>query len=90
MSSFVVANDSTADNERIREAYPLDVYCIVSAGPDEKDDSDLGTYPYSAALAYDPTNGSVSAGDLYRCGPGDRTPLGWKPPYEYVLGDPPY
>lgn len=86
-----VLSDGPPDYAWTRRAYPLNVYCIVSAGPDEKDASDIVSYPFSSALAYDPTNGTVSAGDIFRCGPSDQTPRCWRPPYpEYVLGEPPY
>jgi prepilin-type N-terminal cleavage/methylation domain-containing protein len=47
---------------------PRQYYCIVSYGPDGVDDTGpLGIYPYSAsAIPYDPTNGTVSWGDIYR------------------------
>ncbi|MBM3333366.1 hypothetical protein FJY63_01775, partial [Candidatus Sumerlaeota bacterium] len=50
-------------------------WMAASYGPDMADDtSGLGVYPYSLyALPYDPTNGTVSFGDIYRH--GGRAPV---------------
>jgi len=43
-------------------------WCAASYGPDNADDTNaLGVYPYTRiAIPYDPTNGTVSWGDVYR------------------------
>lgn len=81
-----MATLSTIMGGHPEKVFPRDVYAIVSMGPDHFDSSLIGEYPFSYAIPYDPTNGSVSLGDIYRCGPGDLTPRGWKggsydPPY---------
>jgi len=45
-------------------------WCAASYGPDQVDDTGaLGVYPYTDhAIPYDPTNGTVSWGDIYRFG----------------------
>jgi len=45
-------------------------WLAMSYGPDSADDTNLnGAYPYTRdALPYDPTNGTVSWGDIYRHG----------------------
>lgn len=50
------------------DAIPKSHWCAVSYGPDQADDSGpLGRYPYTTyACPYDPTNGTVSWGDIYR------------------------
>jgi prepilin-type N-terminal cleavage/methylation domain-containing protein len=58
--------------------YPRNVYVLVSMGPDHNDTSTVGTYPFSQGLAYDPSNGTTSLGDVFRCGPSDLVPNGWK------------
>jgi len=47
---------------------PKDLWCAVSYGPDQADDtSPLGEYPFcDVACPYDATNGTVSWGDIYR------------------------
>jgi hypothetical protein len=51
----------------------------MSYGPDSADYTDLNSaYPYTRwALPYDPTNGTVSAGDIYRH--GGRVPVNFMP-----------
>lgn len=52
------------------EQVPKTEWVAASYGPDAADDTDLiGRYPYTrSALPYDPTNGTVSWGDIYRHG----------------------
>jgi prepilin-type N-terminal cleavage/methylation domain-containing protein len=47
------------------------MWAMASYGPDRKDDTEsLADYPRTAqACPYDPTNGTVSRGDVYRLGP---------------------
>ena len=49
---------------------PYDCYCICSFGPDHIMNTGIGdAWPASGAfLAYDPTNGTVSAGEILRFG----------------------
>jgi prepilin-type N-terminal cleavage/methylation domain-containing protein len=44
------------------------LWCMVSYGPDQADNTiNLGPYPFTnTACPYDPTNGTVSRGDVYR------------------------
>jgi hypothetical protein len=48
-------------------------WAVYSSGPDLSDDTGPGIpeYPYETMVttAYDPTNGSVSIGDIHRFGP---------------------
>lgn len=44
-------------------------YYLVSQGPDEMPNAALGS-PWLRFLPYDPTNGTVSSGDIFRSGPG--------------------
>ena len=50
------------------DGLPSDLWCSASFGPDWTDDTgSMGQYPYvTSACPYDPTNGSVSRGDVYR------------------------
>jgi len=50
------------------DGLPSDLWCAVSFGPDFSDDTDgLGPYPFTNnACPYDPTNGTVSRGDIDR------------------------
>lgn len=56
--------------------FPANVWAMAAYGPDLDDDTDtIGSYPYtSRAVPYDPTNGTVSNGDIYRLGPKDSHP----------------
>jgi len=49
---------------------PYDCYCISSIGPDHDDDTGTNdAWPNGGSFrAYDPTNGTVSDGDIYRFG----------------------
>lgn len=71
------------------ESPSRDCYIIVSCGPDMADDSQAQAYPHTRLNQYrfyDPTNGSVSRGDIAKCG-GAATwltqhplcPSDWKP-----------
>lgn len=44
-------------------------YYLASQGPDEMPNEALGN-PWLRFLPYDPTNGTVSSGDIFRSGPG--------------------
>lgn len=68
---------AVADNARIPGAWPRNVHAVVSFGPNQVDESFISTYPFSQGLAYDPTNGTISDGDVFRCGPSGLTPRGW-------------
>lgn len=57
---------------------PRNVYAVVSFGPNGVDETTIAEYPFSAGIPYDPTNGTSSAGDIFRCGPGDNVPRGWR------------
>ncbi len=54
---------------------PRSMFLVSSFGPDFSDDTDLGSFggldgtgrPTALARVYDPTNGTISKGDLYRC-----------------------
>jgi len=47
--------------------WPRQGYVFISVGPDKDDDTGTGTWPWSTqAMPYDPTNGTVSNGDIYR------------------------
>jgi len=63
--------------------YPRDCYLIISVGPDHMDNSWISSYPYSSGIPYDPTNGTVSVGDVFFAG-ACRIPNG----FAYVGGDP--
>lgn len=56
--------------------FPAQLWALASYGPDRDDDTDtIGAYPRTRrAVPYDPTNGSVSNGDIYRLGPKDDHP----------------
>jgi prepilin-type N-terminal cleavage/methylation domain-containing protein len=60
---------------------PRDVWAAASYGPDSADDTgSFHAYPYTRyALPYDPTNGTVSWGDVYR--------FGGKVPCNFVVGN---
>ncbi len=51
--------------------FPAMVWALAAYGPDIDDDTDtVGSYPFTKrAVPYDPTNGTISNGDLYRFGP---------------------
>ena len=70
--------------------YPRNVYVVISSGPDFKDDTAMSAYPRSYGRPYDTTNGTVSPGDIYLCGPQGKVPKGYKtgPPPGAALGDP--
>jgi prepilin-type N-terminal cleavage/methylation domain-containing protein len=57
-------------------AFPATVWALASYGPDQDDDTDLiGEYPFTQySCPYDPTNGTVSNGDIYRVGGQMRPP----------------
>jgi len=59
------------------EGMPSDTFMFRSTGPDRYDDTNVGNYPISwrsdnladvSGRIYDPTNGTVSSGDIYRAG----------------------
>lgn len=56
--------------------FPARLWALAAYGPDKDDDtSTIGAYPYTEyAVPYEPTNGTISDGDLYRLGPQDRHP----------------
>lgn len=56
--------------------FPAQAWAIASYGPDKDDDTHtIGAYPYTnSACPYDPTNGTLSNGDVYRLGPFDTHP----------------
>ena len=69
-------------NKPNNEGMPADTFVLRSTGPDRFDNTNVGQYPRSwvanmntvLARLYDPTNGTVSSGDIYRPGgmkPGD-------------------
>jgi len=60
---------------------PRDLWCAASYGPDSADDTtSFHAYPYTRyALPYDPTNGTVSWGDIYR--------FGGRVPSNFVVGN---
>ena len=84
------ANEITIQDYRLNVKFPRNVYVIISSGPDFLDDTNLSDYPFSYGLPYDPTNGTVSEGDVFRCGPAGKVPRGWKtgPPTLADLGLP--
>lgn len=59
-----VGSRGTTDSD----GQPSELWCASSFGADWTDDTQgMGSYPYSpSACPYDPTNGTVSRGDLYR------------------------
>jgi prepilin-type N-terminal cleavage/methylation domain-containing protein len=54
--------------------FPNDMWGIFSVGPDGEDNVNRAIdYPYTfSILPYDPTNGTVSAGELMKLGPSDK------------------
>jgi prepilin-type N-terminal cleavage/methylation domain-containing protein len=56
--------------------FPARVWALAAYGPDRDDDTHIiGAYPFTEmAIPYDPTNGTISSGDVYRLGPQDRHP----------------
>lgn len=59
------------------EGWPADTFMLRSTGADRVDDTNVGSYPRSwsnssiaaaSGRIYDPTNGTVSSGDIYRVG----------------------
>lgn len=50
--------------------FPATVYAMAAYGPDIDDDTrTIGSFPFTQrACPYDPTNGTVSNGDIYRFG----------------------
>lgn len=56
--------------------FPAHCWALAGYGPDIDDDTDMvGMFPFTdRAVPYDPTNGSVSNGDIYRLGPNPNHP----------------
>ncbi len=76
VKSFGVQSAIASGNAAaLREMYPRNCYAFVSKGPDQLDDSGFWSYPYVGGIPYDPTNGTVSSGDIFRAFP--RVPRGW-------------
>ena len=72
------AATTTQIDRRIFEGlWPRNVYAIISTGPTHQDNSYSARYPFSWGLPYDPSNGTVSLGDIFRNGPGNKVPKGW-------------
>ncbi len=61
-----------ANGKRIRDSYPAGLgWFLISYGPDRalQFDDDPAVQPNRYYMPYDPTNGTVSAGDIFRFGP---------------------
>ena len=52
-----------------KKAWPRDIFALVSFGPDQIDQTYTSIFPYGYGMTYDPTNGTMSLGDIYRCKP---------------------
>jgi len=82
---YAIASGSDALREADRGpafAYParyiVQCYFISSFGPDQIHDSDNDDFPFDTNLrSYDPTNGTVSSGDMFRFG-GDYMAGNWR------------
>ena len=57
--------------------WPTNVWGVASGGPNRVDEHGVSEFPFSRGLIYDPTNGTVSAGDICQFGPGGRVPKGY-------------
>ena len=58
--------------EQYSTAWPRKVWLLESAGPDVEDDYNANNWP-QRGIAYQPSNGVISNGDIYRSG-GSRVP----------------
>jgi hypothetical protein len=70
--------DALREGTRFPDRYVVQCYFLSSFGPDRLHDSDNDDFPFDTTLwSYDPTNGTVSSGDIYRFG-GSYMDGNWK------------
>ena len=72
---------ATLDNinsGRLDKVWPRNVYAVISSGPNHGDNTHSAVYPFGYGYPYDPTNGVISFGDIYRNGPHGKVPKGWR------------
>ena len=74
---YDIGTGNPNDASFLTQQYPFNVWVITAKGPDN-DDSTVNTISYpqtNRACPYDPTNGSVSMGDIYRFGGEFQPPV---------------